>query len=59
LDNDNAMAMGGQQQAECLQAPRHPFEATINLCRQFGEELTRERDNLGGGMTEKGQGGGD
>jgi hypothetical protein len=59
MDEDNAMAMGGQRHAECLRAPRQPSEATINLCRQFGEESTRERDNFGGGKTEKGRCGGD
>ncbi len=59
-DDDDEMAMGGQQHTECLQAPRHPSEATINLCRQFGEELTRERDNFGGGgAIEKCRRGGD
>jgi hypothetical protein len=51
-DNDE-MAMGGQGHAECSRAPRHPSEATINLCRQFGEESTRERDNFGGGGRQK------
>ncbi len=32
MDDDDAMAMGGQRHAECSQAPRHPSEATINLC---------------------------
>ena len=59
MDNNDTMAMGGQQHAECSRAPRHPSEATINLCRQFGEESTRVRDNSGGGATEKGRGGGD
>jgi len=55
------MVMGGQQHTECLRAPRHPSEATINLCQQFGEESTKERDNFeeGGGTTEKGRRGGD
>jgi len=57
--NGNAMAKGRQRHAECSQAPRHPSEATINLCSQNGEESTRERDNFGGGVTEKGRGGGD
>ncbi len=51
LDDKDAMAMGGQRHAECSRAPCHPSEATINLCRQFGEESTRERDNFGGGAT--------
>jgi hypothetical protein len=38
MDDDNAMAMGGQRPAVRSRAPRHPSEATINLCRQFGEE---------------------
>jgi hypothetical protein len=60
IDDDDAMAMGGQQNAELSLAPRHPSEATTNLCRQFGEESTKERDNFGwGGTTEKGRGGGD
>ena len=46
------MAMGSQ--ALC-----HPSEATINSCRQFREELTRERDDFGGRKTEKGRGGND
>jgi hypothetical protein len=54
MDNDDAMAMGGQRPAECLRVPRHPSEATINLCRQFGEESTRERDNFFGGGDRKG-----
>jgi hypothetical protein len=41
------MAMGSQ--ALC-----HPSEVTINLCRQFGEELTRERDDFGGQKDRKG-----
>jgi hypothetical protein len=45
--------MGGQRHTERSRAPRHPSEATINLCWQFGEELTRERDNLGGGGWQK------
>jgi hypothetical protein len=49
MDDSDAMAMGGQRHAERSGAPRHPSEATINLCRQFGEESTRERDNFGGG----------
>jgi len=44
MDDNNAMAMGSQRHAECLRAPRHPFEATIILCQQFGEESTRERE---------------
>ena len=47
MDDDDAMVMGGQRHAERLQAPRHPSEATINLCQQFGEESTRERDDFG------------
>jgi len=38
LDNDDVMAMGGQQHAELLQALRHPSDATINLFGQFGEK---------------------
>ena len=49
MDDNDAMAMGGQRHTERLGAPCHPSEATINLCRQFGEESTRERDNFGGG----------
>ena len=59
MDDDDAMVMGGQRHAERLGAPRHPSKATINLCRQFGEESTRVRDNFRGGATEKGGGGGD
>jgi hypothetical protein len=59
IDDDDVMAMGSQRHAERSGAPRHPSEATINLYRQFGEESTRERDNFGGGTTEKGRGGGD
>jgi hypothetical protein len=40
-NNDDVMVMGSQ--ALC-----HPSEATINLCRQFGEESSRERDDFGG-----------
>jgi hypothetical protein len=54
MDNNDAMAIGGQQHAERSRAPRHPSETAINLCRQFGEELTRERDNFGGGDDRKG-----
>ena len=56
LDDNDVMAMGGHRHAERSRAPCHPSEATINLCRQFREELTRDRDNFGGRMTEKGQG---
>jgi hypothetical protein len=61
MDDDDVMEMGGQRHAELslALAPRHPSEATTNLCRQFGEESRKERDNLGGGTTEKGCGGGD
>ena len=52
--DDDAMAMGGQRYAERSGAPRHPSKATINLCRQFGEESTKERDNFGGGDDRKG-----
>ena len=38
LDKNDAMAMGGQRQAECLHGLCHPSEAIINLCRQFEEE---------------------
>jgi hypothetical protein len=41
MDDNDAMAMGSQRQAErsqALQALHHPSKATINLCRQFGEE---------------------
>jgi hypothetical protein len=54
LDDNDAMAMGSQQHAERSRALCHPSEATINLCRQFGEESTRERDNFGGGDDRKG-----
>jgi len=54
LDDNDAMVMGGQRHAEHLRVLRHPSEATINLCRQFGEESTRERDNFGGGGDRKG-----
>jgi hypothetical protein len=54
MDNNDAMAMGSQRHAERSRAPRQPSEATINLCRQFGEELTRERDILWGGEDRKG-----
>jgi hypothetical protein len=54
MDDNDAMAMGGQRHAERSRAPRHPSETTINLCRQFGEESTRERDNFGGGDHRKG-----
>ena len=54
MDDNDGMAMGGQRPAERSRAPRHPSEATINLCQQFGEELTRERDNFGGGDDRKG-----
>jgi hypothetical protein len=43
INDNDAMAMGGQQHAE-----------TIYLCREFGEESTRERDNFGGGDDRKG-----
>jgi hypothetical protein len=60
MDDDDAMAMGGQRHTELSLEPRHPSKATTNLCRQFGEESTKERDNFGGGgATEKGRGGGD
>ncbi len=59
MDDNDAMAMGSQRHAECSRVPHQPSEATINLCRQFGEESTRERDIFGGGTTEKGRGGGD
>jgi hypothetical protein len=32
LDDNDAMAMGGQRHTERSRAPRHPSEATINLC---------------------------
>jgi hypothetical protein len=54
MDDNDAMAMGGQRHAERSRAPRHPSETTINLCRQFGEESTRERDNFRGGDDRKG-----
>ena len=54
MDDNDAMAMGGQRHAERSRAPRHPSETAINLCRQFGEESTRERDNFGGGDDRKG-----
>jgi hypothetical protein len=47
-DNYDVMAMDGQQHAECLHVLRHPLEATINQCGQFGEEETRKRGDLGG-----------
>jgi hypothetical protein len=53
MDDDDAMAMGGQRHTELSLAQRHPSEATTNLCRQFGEELTKERDNFGGGGRQK------
>jgi len=53
MDDDDAMAMGGQRHAECSRAPRHPSEATINLCRQFWEESMRVRDNFGGGRQKR------
>jgi hypothetical protein len=46
-NDDNLMSMGSR--ALC-----HPSEATINLCQQFGEELTRERDDFGGRKDRKG-----
>ncbi len=47
-NDDDMMAMGSR--ALC-----HPSEeATINLCRQFGEESTRERDDFGGRKDRKG-----
>ena len=46
-NDDNLMAM--ETRALC-----HPSEATISLCRQFGEESTRERDNFGGRKDRKG-----
>jgi hypothetical protein len=54
MDDNDAMAMGGQRHAERSRAPRHQSETTINLCQQFGEESTRERDNFGGGDNRKG-----
>ena len=51
MDDDDAMAMGGKRHAEL--SPRHPSEATTNLCRQFGEESTKERDNFQGGGRQK------
>jgi hypothetical protein len=57
MDEYDAMVMGGQQHAEHWQVLCHPFKSTINLCRQFREEKTRDRDSLGGGA-EKGRGGG-
>ncbi len=53
LDDDDAMAMGGQRHTERSRTPRHPSEAKINLCRQFGEESMRERDNFGEGDDRK------
>jgi hypothetical protein len=53
MDDDDAMAMGGQRHAELSLAPRHPSKATTNLCRQYGEESTKERDNFGGGGRQK------
>jgi hypothetical protein len=46
-NNNNAMTMG-------LQMLCQPSEATINLCRQFGEESTSVRDNFGGRKDRKG-----
>ncbi len=47
-NDNNVMAMGSQ--VLC-----HPSEeATINLCRRFGEESMRERDVLGGRKDSKG-----
>jgi hypothetical protein len=54
MDDDDAMAMGDQRHAESSQTPRQPSETTINLCRQFGEEPTRERHTFGGGDNRKG-----
>jgi hypothetical protein len=48
MDDNDAMAMGGQRHAKLLLAPCHPSETTTNLCRQFGEESTEERDNFRG-----------
>jgi hypothetical protein len=45
---DTVMAMGSLQRTKHPRALWHPSEATINLCQQFGEESTRERDNFGG-----------
>ena len=55
MDDDDVMEMGGQRHAELslALAPRHPSEATTNLCRQFGEESTKERDNFGWGGRQK------
>jgi hypothetical protein len=47
-DNNNVVAMGSQQHAECLQVLRHPSKATINQCGHLGEEETGERGNLVG-----------
>jgi hypothetical protein len=47
-DNNDVMVMGSQRHAEHLQVLRHPLEATIKQCGQFGEEEIRERGNLGG-----------
>jgi hypothetical protein len=50
-DNNNVMMMSSYQHAnaERLQAPYHPSEATINLeCTQFREKEKRERDNFEG-----------
>ena len=49
LDEKDAMAMGGQQQAERSHMLSHPSEAIINSCRQFEEEKTREREFVFGG----------
>ena len=59
MDDNDAMAMGGQRHAKISRVPRHPSETTINICRQFGEESTRERDNFAGGDDKKDRDGGD
>jgi len=48
-DNDD----NGTATMRWRRAPRHPSEATINLCTQFGEESTRERYNFFGGGQQK------
>ncbi len=53
-DDNDLMVMGSKRCAEHLRELCHLSEATINLCQQFGEESTRERDNFGGREDRKG-----
>jgi hypothetical protein len=61
-DNDGTTTMGWKQRRwndndlmrMGSRALCHPSEATINLCRQFGEELTIERDDFGARKDRKG-----